>query len=31
METVTYNLRVETDSDMVSMVVGSRWRPSHTF
>jgi hypothetical protein len=31
METVTYFLRVETGSDMVSMMRGSRWRLSHTF
>jgi hypothetical protein len=30
METITYNLRVETGSDMVSMMVGSRWRLSCT-
>jgi hypothetical protein len=30
METVTYHLRVEMGSDMVSMMVGSRWRLSHT-
>jgi len=30
METVTYPLRVETGSDMVRMMVGSRWRLSHT-
>ena len=30
METVTYQLRVETGSDMVSMMVGSRWTLSHT-
>jgi hypothetical protein len=30
METVTYPLRVETGSDIVIMMVGSRWRPSHT-
>jgi hypothetical protein len=30
MEIVTYNLRVETGSDMVRMMMGSRWRLSHT-
>jgi hypothetical protein len=30
METVTYFLRVGTDSDMVSIMVGSRWRLPHT-
>jgi len=30
METVTYILRVEKDSDMVRMMVDSRWRLSHT-
>jgi len=29
MKYVTYFLRVETGSDMVSMMVGSRWRLSH--
>jgi hypothetical protein len=30
MATVTYSLRVEIGSDMVSIMVGNRWRPSHT-
>jgi hypothetical protein len=30
METVTYFLKVKTGSDMVRMMVGSRWRLSHT-
>jgi hypothetical protein len=30
METVTYFLRMETGSDMVSIMVGSRCRLSHT-
>jgi hypothetical protein len=30
METVTYILRVELGSDMVSMMVGSKWTLSHT-
>jgi hypothetical protein len=30
MDTVTYPLRMETGSDMVSMVLGSTWRLSHT-
>jgi hypothetical protein len=30
METVTYSLRVETGNDIVSMMVGSTWRLSHT-
>jgi hypothetical protein len=30
METVTYHLRMEMGSDMVSMMVGSTWRLSHT-
>jgi len=30
METITYILRVETGSDMVNMMVGSRGRLSHT-
>jgi hypothetical protein len=30
METATYFLMVETGSDMVNMMMGSRWRLSHT-
>ena len=30
MDTLTYQLRVETGNDMVSMMVGSTWRLSLT-